>query len=129
MIIGIGIDSVEIQRFIHWHTFPKKQLTRIFSAHEIDYCLTVPIKSAERFAVRFAAREAFFKAFQEANTHAIPFLTICKQISVKHSPTGSPLLNINWAALKPEFEQSIIPLLSLTHTASAATAIVMLQQR
>ena len=64
---GLGIDIVEINRFKDWYTKPKKELERIFSGEEIDYCLENKEKSAERFAARFAAREAFFKAFQSAH--------------------------------------------------------------
>ena len=60
MVKGIGIDSIEIARFRLWHTYSYRQLSRIFSSEEIDYCLSNIIKSSERFAVRFAAKEAFF---------------------------------------------------------------------
>ena len=56
MICGIGVDSVEIERFALWLDYSKKRLSRIFSLEEIEYCLQQKNKSAERFAVRFAAR-------------------------------------------------------------------------
>lgn len=72
--LGIGIDSVDIERFTEWHTYPRQSLSRIFSDQEIDYCLECPTKSAERFAARFAAREAFLKALHQAMpTIQIPF--------------------------------------------------------
>src|SRR5436853_5452168 len=83
MILGIGVDSVEIARFVHWHTFNRKKLLRIFSESEIEYCLSVTTKSAERFAVRFAVREALFKAYSSWNPdHQIPFLTFCKAVTI-----------------------------------------------
>ena len=30
MILGIGIDSVEIERFAHWHTYAHKTVTNAF---------------------------------------------------------------------------------------------------
>ena len=84
MILGIGVDTVEVNRFSEWHTYSKKKLLRIFSDEEIEYCLSNPNKSAERFAARFAAREAFFKALSYAYpSKNVPFLTLCKAIIIK----------------------------------------------
>jgi phosphopantetheine--protein transferase-like protein len=100
MIKGIGVDIVEIARFAQWHTFSHAQLRRIFSEQEIDYCLSVPAKSAERFAVRFAAREALFKALCQAGLGVpIPFLTLCAAVQVSHAPSGAPELIVDWPAL------------------------------
>ena len=56
-MIALGIDSVDIERFSDWYTMPDRY-KRIFSDTEIAYCLSVPAKSAERFATRFAASRA-----------------------------------------------------------------------
>ena len=66
MILGIGIDSVEIKRFEPWTSYSKNRLARIFSEHEITYSLSNPKKAAERLAARFAAKEAFFKALSQS---------------------------------------------------------------
>ncbi len=60
MILGIGIDCVDIDRFISWRTFSMQKLHRVFSEQEIAYCLssTHTQISAERFAAHFATREA-----------------------------------------------------------------------
>ena len=63
MIVGIGIDSVEINRFKNWKTYQYVKLRRIFSENEIAYCLAAPTKIDERFALRFAAREAFLSSY------------------------------------------------------------------
>jgi holo-[acyl-carrier protein] synthase len=127
VIIGIGIDSVEIDRFANWHTYSHAQLSRIFSPEEIEYCLSAHNKSAERFAARFATREAFFKAFTAMNPHhTIPFLTLCKQVAVTKQ-NRNPLLHVNWNALTP-FDPSLRTHLSLTHTATTATAWVIIEK-
>ncbi len=132
MILGIGIDSVEINRFIQWHTYNQKKLSRIFSEQEIEYCLRNTKKSAERFAVRFAAREAFYKAITSLDpTHTIAFLYLCKQISVekKHQV---PSIVINWNVLSHYIPSKFLPLdsfLSLTHTKTIATAYVILERQ
>lgn len=130
MIRGIGIDSIEIARFKTWHTYTSKKLTRIFSPDEITYCLNNTYKSAERFAVRFAAKEAFFKAFCSMLQHAIPFLTVCKNIHIERKTNGLCSLCISWEKILEK--QTIIPPsvhLSLTHTQKIATASVILEDK
>ena len=124
MILGIGVDSIEVHRFKEWHTFSRKKLSRIFSEQEIDYCLQQPNKSAERFAVRFAAREAFFKAFSAGFSHVtIPFLTLCKQVSIEKRGSRPVLLFDNICS------QNFTTHLSLTHTDSTAMAFVVIEQK
>ena len=91
MILGIGIDSVEIERFAHWHTYSDHSLSRIFSAEEIAYCRANPVLATQRFAVRFAAREALYKALSTAAPgNTIPFLTLCRAVTITHSASGAP---------------------------------------
>ena len=119
MIVGIGIDAVETDRFTQWHTYSKKKLARIFSLTEIDYCLSIPIKSTERFAIRFSIREALFKALSQAG-YSIPFLSLCKQCTVVMID-GKPQLTLlcnTW---------HIVPLITITHTKNVAIACVLLQ--
>lgn len=124
MILGIGIDLVEIERFKDWHKKPIKQLERIFHPDEIAYCLSQPVKSAERFAARFAAREALFKAFSSANPGSpIPFLTLCAQSRVLVGSQGIQLVVNN-----PTLAQLNI-LISLTHSRTTAGAVVIIQRK
>src|SRR5947209_6680335 len=97
MIVGVGIDSVEIERFTHWHQRPHKQLTRVFSTSEIRYCLSVSSKSAERFAARFAAKEAFYKAVHGIISTKLPLLGVCSHVEVIHTDNGTPQLVIDWS--------------------------------
>lgn len=120
MILGIGIDTVEVKRFANWHTKSEKQLLRIFSQLEVAYCLNVRVKSAERFAVRFAAREALYKGLSQAfPDYKIPFLTLCQSITITTSPAPS-------IEIKKGFFPSHTILLSFTHTHRHATALLMI---
>ncbi len=131
MILGVGIDSVEIKRFFRWRQFSKKTLQRIFSSEEIDYCFITFLKSEERFAVRFAVREAFFKAYSTAFPEVnIPFLTVCKQLVLKKTNYGVPYLLINWGQLiknNKQITDKIMTSISFSHTKTIATAVVILQ--
>ena len=123
MILGIGIDSVEITRFAHWHTYSQKQLLRVFGQSEIEYCLSLPIKSAERFAVRFAAREALFKAYSSWQpNHTIPFLTFCRAVTILKKD-NVPFAQIS--SLNLTSKSSV--LISLSHTATIATAFAIFE--
>ena len=125
MIKGIGIDSVEIARFQHWQQLPHEKLKKIFSDKEIEYCLSNPIKSAERFAARFAAREACFKALTNILPKSMPFLQICKLVTIERKSNGQPLLNIDWQRL---FMEKVYQChLSITHTKTIATCFVVLE--
>ncbi|MDP3889084.1 MAG: 4'-phosphopantetheinyl transferase superfamily protein [bacterium] len=133
MVVGIGIDSVEVSRFFLWNTFKTEKLIRIFSEQEIEYCLHEKHKSSERFAVRFAAREAFFKALGYLDTSkTIPFLTLCKKIRVEKNTTGIPHLIIDWKEIGRQLAVDTTGLnafISLTHTKESATAVVVLEKR
>jgi len=160
MIIGIGIDSIEIERFTHWHTFSQKQLERIFSPKEIAYCLSNSTDRAQlnnaniyaqRFAARFAAREAFFKAIaQLQGSNPIPFLTLCRKIEVVRTQTGAPKLMVDWESIinfghytninpntgennnrnniQNMTEHPYACFISLTHTNTVATAFVIIEK-
>ena len=132
MIVGIGIDSVEIERFSAWHLHPQEQLKKLFSEQELSYCFSSPLKTAERLAARFAVKEAFFKAFSAMTpSHEIPFFTVCKMVSVQDAPHAAPTLAIDWKTLHATSHKPlrIEPRchVSITHTDSVATAMVLLE--
>jgi holo-[acyl-carrier protein] synthase len=60
MIIGIGIDIVEVSR-VKALVRRRTALNRIFTPAEMRYCRRKRYE-AESFAARFAAKEAFLKA-------------------------------------------------------------------
>ncbi len=127
MIAGLGIDSVEIERFNSWYNYPDQQLLKLLSMPEIEYCKKNKLLSAQRFAVRFALREAFFKAFNSTNPkNYIPFLTCCRGLTLTHNRNGAPQLQIDWQLLGFS-EAPYSPLASLTHTRTIASATVLLQ--
>lgn len=135
MIIGIGIDTIEIARFSNWHQKPLHQLKRLFSQEEISYCMQNLDKSAQRFAVRFAAREALFKAISQASPdHTIPLLTLCKSVTITVQ-AKAPALCIDWHCLAPYIEkkqlgwlQETKSHLSLSHDKTQAIALVILEK-
>ncbi len=123
MIVGIGIDAVEIERFAHWPEFSHERLAQIFSAGEISYALSVPIKAPERLAARFAAKEAAYKALASLMPIQITLMAFCKYVQVVNDQHGAPSLVVNFAVLNlpPNLKLSI----SISHTATLAMAFVI----
>ncbi|MGB8467786.1 MAG: holo-ACP synthase [Candidatus Babeliales bacterium] len=130
MIVGIGTDLVACSRFVSVAIDPNDSLRTIFHEQEIAYCCQEPALSAQRFATRFAAKEAAYKAL---SSHAPewhkPFRSVAKHIWVTHASTGAPQLAIDWHALAyPQQTSALICFVSLSHTPEYGTAIVVLQQ-
>ena len=72
-----GIDIVEIQRIdLLINTHGDKFLNKVFTASEQNYCDTAA-NASEKYAGRFAAKEAIRKALQPfTNATYLPFLDI-----------------------------------------------------
>ncbi|MEX0940280.1 MAG: holo-ACP synthase [Candidatus Babeliales bacterium] len=130
MILAIGIDSVECARFAHWHQYSLKCLSSIFTSEEIAYCLNNEKKQQERLAARFAAKEAFYKAWSTAFLQEkIPLRKIMRNTEVIKNPNGSAGLSIHLPEISIIVEKSQIKFhLSLTHTNHYATAFVILEK-
>lgn len=113
-IAGIGVDIVEVSRF---RTVFKKKQTRFidntFSVGEQKYCYAYR-DPAPHFAGMFAAKEAVRKATGDFS-HALSV------VEVRHTKTGKPEM---W--IKGKRSRSI--LVSITHTRSAACAVVINQK-
>lgn len=86
MIVGIGVDIAETVRIgealqRHGDRFSR----RLFTPAEIDYCEKFRNK-AERYAARFAAKEAAFKALGTGWGEGVRWL----DVEITHQPTGKP---------------------------------------
>lgn len=132
MILGIGIDSIEIARLAPWVFYSEKELLRVFHKTELTYAFASPLKTAERLAARFAAREACFKALAQHCAQPLPFLTICKAIHVENQPSGAPKLIVDWDYFAHnghyKTHQNLTVHISLTHTKTVATALVIIER-
>lgn len=125
MIIGLGLDAVEIARFEQWDTYSANRLQQIFSPHEISYALTVPLKAPERFAARFAAKEAAYKALARLMPTQVPLMAFCKLIQVINDGHGAPQLEADLATLGLPVNLSLS--ISITHTQTLAMAVVVVE--
>ncbi len=125
MIIGVGIDAVAIDRFSTWIEYPDAQLLRIISAQEIAYAKSCPRLAPERFAARFAAREALFKALAP-HYPDLKFLTLCRATTISSTDANAPSAQINWQMIGIEQEYGIH--ISLTHTETTAMVVAIIEK-
>lgn len=124
MIIGIGTDITSINRI-------EKALNRwgwrfknkIFTEREIEYCESKRFP-APHFAVRFSAKEAFYKALGRYQKSGIRW----REIEVNRGESGRPILNV-YGTMKASLELMNYHriLLSLTHDDGIASAIVVIE--
>lgn len=130
MILGIGIDSVDMQRFIPWLSKPQ-WCSRIFTSQELEDITLSDQKALKRIASRFAVREAAFKAFTSLFSNTPPFLLWCKSISVLNHPNGQPFIVFNRSTIDQyltiPFDTLAIHV-SITHTRTSAQAFVIVEK-
>ena len=124
MIVGSGIDLVEIERIRHSvERYGARFLNRVFTHAEQAYCLRKR-NAAESFAARFAAKEAAAKALGTGISRGVTWL----EIEVVRAPSGRPSLMFHGRAAQIAgafgMEHSA---LSLTHTGTLAMASVVLE--
>ncbi len=121
MRVTTGVDIVEVNRIqllINEHK--DLFLQKVFTEKEIEYCKNAKAHIYESFAVRFAAKEAVFKALNvEINNNYIDW----KYIEILNEETGRPIVDLKdkLAAYKKDIENIDI---SLSHEKEMAIASV-----
>jgi holo-[acyl-carrier protein] synthase len=124
MIVGSGIDIAEVLRIaeaIQRHG--QRFLHRVFTEGEIAYCDS-KANRIERYAARFAAKEAGMKALGTGWNHGVRW----RDVEVCRQPGGRPTLTFHGRAA--EFAAKLGTknvALSLSHTAEQAIAQVILE--
>lgn len=124
MIVGIGIDLVESDRFLDWSAFKKQ---RIFTKKELEYAEEDNARSEKHLANFWAAREAALKALGTGFGDDISF----SDISVIHDDNGHPELLIAGGAktvLKEIAGANARVLLSITDQADYSAAVVIIEK-
>lgn len=88
MIVGTGVDIAETRRIQEsFDRYGERFRDRIYTPEEIAYCERFKNK-AERYAARFAAKEAAFKALGTGWRAGIRWI----DVEVTHQPGGKPEL-------------------------------------
>jgi len=121
MILGIGIDIVDLQRF-------KKRLSpeliqELFLPDEIAYCQTQH-HNEENYAARFAAKEATFKALAAGLEQGLRW----HDVEVLKEESGAVRLGFYGRAAELAAQKRVTNShISLSHSRSSAIAMVVLE--
>lgn len=113
--ISLGVDIVEVPRISRLIRQPRF-LSRVFTSREVSYCRGKK-NAAQHFAVRFAAKEAVYKAL---GREGVPH----KQIWIENLPNGKPVVRLGGALKRLENKVSV----SLSHTAEYAVAMALFRK-
>src|SRR6266567_204925 len=96
MIVGTGIDIAEVPRIAaSIERFGDRFLRRVFTHEEIRYCDS-KANRVERYAARFAAKEAGMKAIGTGWRHGVRW----KDFEVSNLPSGRPTLRFHGVAAR-----------------------------
>jgi holo-[acyl-carrier protein] synthase len=117
MIVGIGIDIIELERVRDILKRQPKFVDRILTEDEKEYYLSLgENRKIEWFAGRFSAKEAFSKA----NGTGIGGKLSFQDISIIPDKNGKPMI---------KHPLEVKAHLSITHTKQYAAAQVLLEKR
>ncbi|HEY3929524.1 MAG TPA: holo-[acyl-carrier-protein] synthase [Candidatus Koribacter sp.] len=124
MIVGTGIDIVEVPRIAKSiERFRERFLNRVFTTAEIAYCDS-KVNRMERFAARFAAKEAAMKAIGTGMRGGVTW----RDFEVGREPSGRPVMLLHGkAAQVAERLGARRTHLSVSHTEEHAVAYVVLE--
>lgn len=124
MIVGLGVDMEEVSRIRdvisrHGRIF----LDRVFTPAEVAYCERYR-ESAQRYAARFAAKEATMKALGTGWGKGVRW----RDIEVTRKSGGRPTIVLHGVAREHAERMGARHIsLSLTHTGNFALAEVILE--
>ncbi len=117
IVEDIGIDIENISRFRNFELHKDRTLLRrIFTSRELTYCFSKS-QPAQHLAVRFAAKEAVFKAlssFRKVDLHL-------NEIEIRNDAKGKPSVELKIKRFK-----SCLLRVSLSHCEDKAIAVAIM---
>ncbi len=124
MIVGLGLDIAEIDRIeaaITRHGAPF--IERLYTPKETAYCESHRNRF-ERYAARFAAKEAAMKALGTGWRYGVRW----RDIEVTREPSGKPTLNLEGIAREFADRLGVKNIaLTITHSGNLALAEVIFE--
>jgi len=124
MILGTGVDLAEVKRIreaIERHG--ERFIQRIYTPDEVAY-VERKANRFERYAGRFAAKEAGMKAIGTGWKRGVRW----QDFEVSNLPSGRPTLRLHGAAARIADKMGVKTIsLSITHTAELGMAHVILE--
>ncbi len=124
MIVGLGIDVAEVKRIQAVIEAQRERfLRRVYTPDEVAYCEQFKNKY-ERYAGRFAVKEAAMKALGTGWSHGVRWV----DVEVVRQKGGRPTLALKGEAKKIAAALGVKNIaVSITHTADQAFAQVIFE--
>ncbi|MGB2634325.1 MAG: holo-ACP synthase [Candidatus Acidiferrum sp.] len=124
MIVGMGIDVAEVKRIAAVIESQKERfLRRVYTLDEVAYCEQFKNRY-ERYAGRFAAKEAAMKALGTGWSNGVRWV----DLEVVRERGGRPTLSLKGEAKKIADALGVKNIaMSITHTADQAIAQVIFE--
>ena len=124
MIVGTGVDLAEVDRIrASIERYGDRFVARIYTPGEIAY-VERKANKYERYAARFAAKEAGMKAIGTGWRGGVRW----QDFEVSNLPSGRPVLKFHGVAAQVAEKLGVKNIsLSLTHTAQLGMAHVILE--
>lgn len=117
MLIRTGVDIIEVDRIQEAiENQGKAFLRKVYTQREIDFCSNTGKMMYQHYAVRFAAKEAIYKAISEVISSKES--DILNKIEITNTEKGKPIANLE--ALHIQNIESMD--LSLSHIKNYAIA-------
>ncbi len=124
MMVGLGVDIVEIERMAVALARRPRMKERLFSEEERKYC-DARGRPEVHYALRFAAKEAVLKALGTGFS-GMRFT----DVEVVREANGRPVPQLSGRAAERAAELGVIEMhlsLSFTHTTAVASAVALTQ--
>ena len=123
MIVGIGIDMIEVDRVIERVDKDNGFREKVFSTGEIEFCEAN--RKGENYAARFAAKEAFLKA----TGLGLQLGYDLSKIEIINDSNGKPSHNLSGDfKVQAETNGWNVIHLSLSHLQAVACAVVIIER-
>lgn len=121
MVIGIGIDIIEIARIrSSIDTFGDSFLNKIYTKTELDYCLA-KYNKYQHLAARFAAKEAIYKALATGWEKDATW----KNMEITNEPNGLPVVTF-FGKLKEFLADDKDIKISISHSDNYVTCVAII---
>ncbi len=124
MVLGIGVDIIEIHRIQESHLrVGERFLEKIFTPAEIEYCFS-RATAYQHLAARFAAKEAIAKCL--TNVWKTP--TSWTDIEITNSESGAPSVKFLKALSDFPWDQFDLKI-TISHSKENAVCFAVLSQK
>jgi holo-[acyl-carrier protein] synthase len=126
-MVKVGIDLVSISRIAESvATHGDRFLARLFTPDEIAFAIAAPVRTNERLAARFAAKEAAMKALGLAGDTGVDM----RELEIAIDAQGAPSLVLHGAARRHAEGLGVVEVaVSFSHEGDLATAVVVATTR